>query len=46
MVSIELEVQGLADGLIDCDPLTLGIGPRELLKVDFTAFAGDPAAVA
>jgi enoyl-CoA hydratase len=43
---MEIDAIGLASGLINYDPLSLGIEPGSALTVDFTAFDGDPAAVA
>ena len=43
---MQIEAAALANDLIAYDPLILGIGPGASLRVDFTAFAGDPGTVA
>jgi len=43
---MQIEAAALANDLISYDPLILGIGPGASLRVDFTAFAGDPGTVA
>jgi len=43
---MELDARELAGTIVELDPLALGIRPGALLTVDFTAFNGDPIAVA
>jgi enoyl-CoA hydratase len=43
---MRIEAEGLANGLADYDPLSLGIAPGGSVTVDFTTFDGDPVAVA
>ena len=43
---MKIAAEGLATGLVDYDPLSLGIEPGGSVTVDFTGFDGDAAAVA